>query len=219
MTYLAVGVALLVYLALAWTMGSLLHLAGGTFYILFTILAFLGLAAAAILIWWFKFRQAQTTLAPGGAQTPSDGDDEIDALIRDAEARLAKGAKLSGPARRIRVGRGRLDQDDDDSALRFGAGVAGRADASGQQRRSDARGEPVVRAADGFCRSRRRAARAARALAPAARAAPSGQPAVCGGLIWLGPARGAGLHRRRDVHAAGCGPKRLLPRRALCKHV
>jgi len=96
MTYLAVGVALLVYLALAWTMGSLLHLAGGTFYILFTILAFLGLAAAAILIWWFKFRQAQTTLAPGGAQTPSDGDDEIDALIRDAEARLAKGAKLSG---------------------------------------------------------------------------------------------------------------------------
>jgi type VI secretion system protein ImpL len=76
-------------------MGSLLHLPPNSFYILFTILAFLGIAGAAIFV-WYKSRQSRAGSSPDGAPAPLAGDDEIDALIRDAEARLAKGSKLSG---------------------------------------------------------------------------------------------------------------------------
>lgn len=94
MTYLAAGVALLVYLALAWMMGSLLHLTPNSFYVLFGILALLGITGT-VVYFWFRSRQAQTSSSPGGAPAPLEGDDEIDALIRDAEARLAKGSRLS----------------------------------------------------------------------------------------------------------------------------
>ncbi len=93
--YLAAGIALLIYLAMAWVLGNVLHLSSTNFYILFTILAFLGVAAAVVFV-WYKSRRAQQASSQDGAQAPTQGDDEIDALIRDAEARLAKGAKLSG---------------------------------------------------------------------------------------------------------------------------
>ena len=90
MTYLAAGVALLVYLAMAWVMGGLLHLSRGNFYVLFALLALIGIAAAAVFLWF----QSRKEKAPADGAAPADGDDELDALIRSAEARMAKGVKL-----------------------------------------------------------------------------------------------------------------------------
>jgi type VI secretion system protein ImpL len=92
--YLAAGVALLVYLGLAWVMGGMLHLTRGNFYLLFGILALIGIAGTAILLWYKKRNEAAS--APDAGSAPADGDDELDGLIRDAEARLAKGTKLGG---------------------------------------------------------------------------------------------------------------------------
>jgi type VI secretion system protein ImpL len=95
MSYLAAGVALLVYLALAWVMSRMLHLTRGNYYLLFAILAVLGIAGTAAYL-WFQSRKEKSSSTPDGGAAPRDGDDELDALIRDAESRLAKGAKLGG---------------------------------------------------------------------------------------------------------------------------
>jgi type VI secretion system protein ImpL len=95
MYYLAAGVALLVYLALAWVMGGMLHLTRGNFYLLFAILAVLGIVGTAVFLWFRSRKEASSSSADGGA-APLDGDDELDGLIRDTEARLAKGTKLGG---------------------------------------------------------------------------------------------------------------------------
>jgi type VI secretion system protein ImpL len=95
--YLGTGAALLGYLALAWLAGSALHLDTSRFYLLFSILAVLGIGGAVVFIWfWSKLRPK----SGGGGGAPSGPDDEIDSLVRDAEARLAasnlaQGAKLS----------------------------------------------------------------------------------------------------------------------------
>jgi type VI secretion system protein ImpL len=97
--YLGTGAALLGYLALAWLAGSALHLDTSRFYLLFGILAALGIGGAVVFIWfWSKIRPQ----SGGGAGAPGAAgrDDEIDSLVRDAEARLAasnraQGAKLS----------------------------------------------------------------------------------------------------------------------------
>jgi type VI secretion system protein ImpL len=94
--YLGAGAALVGYLFLAWILGSLLHLNNTTFYILFCVLAILGVGATAIFLWFFSKRQAG---AAGETGVRMERDDEIDALVREAENRLsasnlAKGAKL-----------------------------------------------------------------------------------------------------------------------------
>ena len=95
--YLGTGAALLGYLALAWLAGSALHLDTSRFYLLFSILAVLGIGGAVVFIWfWSKLRRG----SGGGGGAPSGPDDEIDSLVRDAEGRLAasnlaQGAKLS----------------------------------------------------------------------------------------------------------------------------
>jgi type VI secretion system protein ImpL len=93
--YLAAGIALLVYLAMAWVMGGMLHLTRGNFYVLFAILAVLGIAGTAFVLWFRSRKQASSSNAAGGS-APTDGDDELNGLIRDAESRLAKGTKLGG---------------------------------------------------------------------------------------------------------------------------
>jgi FtsH-binding integral membrane protein len=63
MYYLAAGVALLVYLAMAWVMGGMLHLTRGNFYVLFAILAVLGIAGTAIFLWFRSRKEASSAAA------------------------------------------------------------------------------------------------------------------------------------------------------------
>ncbi len=83
--YWIAAIALVVWLVLAWFIGSWLHLQGSSLWILRGALAFLGVAAFVIVIWWFRVQdkeRAEMTL--GGGTTG----DEIDILIREAETRL-----------------------------------------------------------------------------------------------------------------------------------
>ena len=96
--YLGTGAALLAYLVLAWLAGSALHLDTSRFYLLFTILAVLGIGGALVFIWFWSKVRGQS--GGGGAPGAAGPDDEIDSLVRDAEGRLAssnlaQGAKLS----------------------------------------------------------------------------------------------------------------------------
>jgi type VI secretion system protein ImpL len=89
------GAALAGYLIVAWIMGSLLHLSPTRFYILFTILSFLGISASVLFLWFWKKDKGGSNATGGHI----DKDEEIDALVREAENRiaasnLAKGAKL-----------------------------------------------------------------------------------------------------------------------------
>jgi type VI secretion system protein ImpL len=96
--YWGAGAALIGYLIIAWIVGSMLHLDTSRFYILFAILAVLGIGAATAFLWfWNKTHKG----SDDGSQSagPLGKDDEIDALVREAENRLAssnlaKGANL-----------------------------------------------------------------------------------------------------------------------------
>ncbi len=95
--YWGAGAALIGYLILAWVITSFLHLDSTRFYILFSLLALLGIGATGVVVWLWKKVKGGTTAA--GTAVPLEKDDEIDALIREAENRLAasnlaKGASL-----------------------------------------------------------------------------------------------------------------------------
>ena len=95
--YWKAGAALVGYLVLAWVIGSVLHLNTSRFYILFSILAALGFGVTAIFLWLWNKRKGSAGSGSGSGSI--DKDDEIDALVREAENRLAasnqaKGAKL-----------------------------------------------------------------------------------------------------------------------------
>ena len=68
--YWGAGAALLVYLALAWVTGSFLHLDTTRFYILFAILAMLGISATAIFFW---YRSRKTGSGAAGAAASTGG--------------------------------------------------------------------------------------------------------------------------------------------------
>ena len=82
--YVIAALILIGWLVLAWFIPSWLHLQGSSVWILRGALAFIGVAAFALIIWWFvvkdKERAQGTPAAAGG--------DEIDLLIREAETRL-----------------------------------------------------------------------------------------------------------------------------------
>jgi type VI secretion system protein ImpL len=83
--YWIAAVALIVWLVLAWFIGSWLHLQGSSLWILRNALALIGVAAFIIVIWWFRVKdkeRAEMTPAGGAAG------DEIDILVREAEMRL-----------------------------------------------------------------------------------------------------------------------------------
>ncbi|MBN2319175.1 MAG: hypothetical protein JXR49_08855 [Acidobacteria bacterium] len=97
--YLGTGIALVGYLISAWIAASLLHLDRSRFTLLFAILALLGIIASALFLWFWK--KTHRNDAGDKSRGPGAGgkDEEIDALIREAENRLAssnlaRGAKL-----------------------------------------------------------------------------------------------------------------------------
>ncbi|MBZ5561570.1 MAG: hypothetical protein LAP13_04030 [Acidobacteriia bacterium] len=95
--YIIASIAFIIWLVLAWFVGSWLHLQGKNLWIFRIALMGLGVAAFAVLIWWFytsdKEREAEVGPTTGGAG------DEIDILVREAETRLR--ASQLGPSARL----------------------------------------------------------------------------------------------------------------------
>src|SRR5215471_3571564 len=83
--YLITGVVLLVYLVLVWILGGILHLKSPDIWVFRVGLALIGIGAAAAYVWWRRSRRS----ADGGSSEPVDSSNEVDVLVRDAEARLA----------------------------------------------------------------------------------------------------------------------------------
>src|SRR6516165_3448053 len=83
--YLITGIVLLVYLVLVWILGGVLQLKSPDIWVFRVGLAVIGIGAAAAFVWWRRSRQG----VEGGSSEPVDGSNEIDVLVRDAEARLA----------------------------------------------------------------------------------------------------------------------------------
>ncbi len=90
MIYLITALVLVAYLALAWLLGSWMHLTGLHLWTLRGGLSILGTVAAGAFLW---FRQRGKS---SSAPEPSEeiGEDEIDLLLRAAEGKL-NAAKLS----------------------------------------------------------------------------------------------------------------------------
>jgi len=85
--YLATGGVLLVYLVLAWFLGTWLKLHGSDLWILRAGLTLIGLASAAIFIWFFRRAEA----APAGsadAVGPGADTADLDLLAKEAVRRL-----------------------------------------------------------------------------------------------------------------------------------
>lgn len=90
MAYLFVAVGLLFWLILSWVLSSLLKLRGVDLWVFRGALAFIGIAAAGVLLWWLHRRRS--TAAPGHAE------DEIDFLVREAAQRLSRSPASRGGA-------------------------------------------------------------------------------------------------------------------------
>jgi type VI secretion system protein ImpL len=85
--YLVTGLILLVYLILAWFLGSWLHLYGWDVWILRGALALIGLLAAVATIWYFrKIRAARA--ASEDESAPAGAVDDLDLLVQEANRRL-----------------------------------------------------------------------------------------------------------------------------------
>src|SRR5689334_19362172 len=84
-TYVVTAIILLVYLILVWLMGGWLNLKSPDIWVFRGGLTLIGIGAAAAFVWWRRSRLE----AQGGAAEPVDPSNEIDVLIRNAEARLA----------------------------------------------------------------------------------------------------------------------------------
>src|ERR1051326_5033882 len=83
-TYVVTGIILLAYVILVWLMGDWLHLKSPDIWVLRGGLTLIGIGAAAAFVWSKRSRiQAQ-----GGASEPVDPSNEIDMLVRTAEAKL-----------------------------------------------------------------------------------------------------------------------------------
>ena len=83
--YWAVAIALILWLGLAWQAGAWMNLQGKDLWILRVALFLIGLAAFATAVWWFRGEETQA------AEEATVGSDEIDILIRKAQARLRTG--------------------------------------------------------------------------------------------------------------------------------
>lgn len=100
--YFLTGSALSVYLLLVWIFSTVLNLHGTDLWVFRGALAVLGVVAAGLYL-WYQFRSYTAGLVParrGSGSQSAGAADEVDGLIRDAEARLAasrlgRGARLS----------------------------------------------------------------------------------------------------------------------------
>ena len=84
--YWVIAIALVVWWALDWLAGSWLNLGGHDLWILRGALMLIGLAAFATCVWWFK--GVDEDRAARMAMEGAAGSDEIDNLMRRAQARL-----------------------------------------------------------------------------------------------------------------------------------
>src|SRR5579864_7792021 len=94
--YLVTGAVLLVYLVIVWFLGTLMHLHGRDLWVLRIGLSAIGIAAAAVFL-WFK-RKERKQAAPDVSAQAGPAHAEVDGLIRDAEAKLAA-ARIDGGAK------------------------------------------------------------------------------------------------------------------------
>jgi type VI secretion system protein ImpL len=79
---------LLVYLVLAWFLGDVLHLQGRNLWLMRIALMALGALAAGAILWYFHSRKKQQQAENQEAAAPDAGE-EIEPLVREAEAKLA----------------------------------------------------------------------------------------------------------------------------------
>src|SRR5204862_263787 len=91
--YLATVAVLLVYLIFVWFLGNILHLHGRDIWVLRIGLGVIGIIGAGVFL-WFKRREQKLAAGEGSQDTGGPGHEEIDALIRDAEARVAGARSL-----------------------------------------------------------------------------------------------------------------------------
>jgi type VI secretion system protein ImpL len=95
--YLVTALVLLVYLVVVWFLGTLLHLQGSNLWILRIGLWVIGIAAAGVFL-WFKRKEQRQKAGEGTGDAGGQGHEEIDSLLRDAEAKLAA-ARIEGGAK------------------------------------------------------------------------------------------------------------------------
>ncbi len=102
--YWAGGGLFVVYMVSTFVLSGLTKLTGSDLWILRSMLASLGISGYAIFYWWIQKREASkqqavsASSAAGGAPAVPAGVDEVDLLIRDAQAKLAA-SKLAQEAR------------------------------------------------------------------------------------------------------------------------
>jgi type VI secretion system protein ImpL len=90
--YCGAGAALVGYLIIAGVVGSALHLNG----FLFVLLEALGIGAIVLFLWFWNKTHGSDASAGGPNAGPIEKDDEIDALVREAESRLASSNRAKG---------------------------------------------------------------------------------------------------------------------------
>lgn len=95
--YLVTSAVLLVYLVIAWFLGNLMHLHGRDLWVLRIGLSAIGIAAAGVFL-WFKRKERKQATGDFSPQVAGPAHAEVDALIRDAEAKLAA-ARIDGGAK------------------------------------------------------------------------------------------------------------------------
>ena len=95
MVYLLTAAALVVYLLLTWFLGGALGLKTPDIWVLRGGLALIGLAAAAVFLWYW-IRKRREKLAAGGTSGPAASGDELDLLLGEAEAKLGSSRLVPG---------------------------------------------------------------------------------------------------------------------------
>ncbi len=93
--YLIASIALVIWLVLAWFLGTWLHLEGKNLWIQRVALMGLGVAVFAVLVWWIYTSEPEGEAARGAG----GAGDEVDILLREAETRLR--ASQLGPTARL----------------------------------------------------------------------------------------------------------------------
>ena len=93
--YLATAIVLILYLVLAWFVGTWLHLQGASLWLVRVGLALIGLVGAGVFLWFHRKLTRDAGEAGAGAGAPVVT--EIDALLNQADLRL-KSAKLTAGA-------------------------------------------------------------------------------------------------------------------------
>ncbi len=93
--YAASAGALIGYLILAWVTGAMaLHLEGTRLYWFMGILSMIGITGW--VVWTLLVERAKRKGGSAEASSGGGGGDEVDALLREAEARLAASASVKG---------------------------------------------------------------------------------------------------------------------------